>query len=140
MIYSNIIDMDTWIKDFNGDKDKAYRAATHDDAMYHDYLVDRYDKLPANVIAVGEIDGEPFAERVGDNLGDIFRFSGYGEIYADGCEIKGWFDLGHCTEHVTYYSLTDNAPKNVVEKLALGHTEYMRYCVSVYDYFEEMAA
>lgn len=140
MIYSNIIDMDMWIKDFNGNKDKAYNAALRDDAMYRAYLIDKYDAIKADVIAVGEIDGECFAERVGDKLGDIFRFDGLGEIYEDEGEIKGVFHLTNCTECVTYYSVCKDAPKNIVEKLALGHSEYMRYCVSVYDYLAEVAA
>ena len=138
MIYTNIIDMDKWIEAFGGDKEKAYKEALHDDAMYRDYLINKYDDMAAEIIAVGEFDGEPFAERVGNKLGDIFRFKGYGEIYTDGFKVKGSFDLG--TEQVTYYKLLKGAPKNIVEKLCLGHKEYMRYCVSVYEDFEELAA
>lgn len=138
LIYSNIINLDAYIKDFDGDKEKAYKFALHDDDVYRSYLIDSYDKHAAKIIAVGDIDGEPFAECVGDKMGDIFRFSGYGEIYTDGYYVKGKFELG--TENVTYYRLLDNAPQNIVEKLALGHKEYLRYCASVYWYFEEMAA
>lgn len=142
MIYSNIIDMDKWINDFNGDKDKAYALALRDDEMYRAYLTDKFDAIKADVIAVGEIDGELFAERVGDKLGDIFRFNGLGEIYAEDYKVKGRYYLDNCVEEVTYYRLIKGAPKDIVEKLALGHMEYMSWCVSVYEHFDtyEVAA
>ena len=141
MIYSNIINFEAYIKDFDGDKEKAYQFAVREDDMLRCSLIDTFGKIKRRVVAVGEIDGEPFVEYIGDTLGDIFRFNGYGEIYADGYEVKGKI-YTDCVECVTYYQLMGDAPADTVEKLMQGDADYMRYCVSVYEHFDtyEVAA